>query len=499
MQTTHIILQINDSTLYHLSLWGGYMKRIEKVLNYLKKQTELLSEDDILNGKGVTTFEIAENLDILRTNVSKELNELHRLGEIIKIKGRPVLYLHKLTIENKFNIKLPNKMLEIDNIKDIIKIERENNYTNDDPFSLLIGADGSLKNQIEQAKAAILYPPNGLHTLIIGQTGVGKTLLANLMYMYAKYINKLNEKSPFIVFNCADYYNNPQLLISHIFGHIKGAFTGADYEKTGLIEKANGGILFLDEIHRLPPEGQEMLFYFMDTGIYSKLVETERVRKASVLILCATTEDIDSFLLKTFIRRIPIVINIPSFEERPIKEKIDIIKHLLSQESSRVNKPIKISSDVVKALIGSCSYGNVGQLKSNIQLICAKGFLNCINTNNEYIELDFKTLPNNVKEGFFNLKRKDFEEIEIIMQSSLLVNSNNYKVLIEEDPYKIPFNLYKIIEDKANLLRHEGVNEEYIHKFITIDINTYIKSFYNKFNKNENKNEKLLKIVGKDK
>lgn len=54
--------------------------------------------------------------------------------------------------------------------------------------------------------------------------------------------------------------------LSHILDHVKGAFTGTDKEKEGIVEKADGGILFLDEIHRLPSEGQEMVFYFMDTG-----------------------------------------------------------------------------------------------------------------------------------------------------------------------------------------------------------------------------------------
>ena len=68
--------------------------------------------------------------------------------------------------------------------------------------------------------------------------------------------NKENKDYPFVTFNCADYFNNPQLLLSQLFGHVKGAFTGADTDKIGLVEKANGGILFLDEVHRLPPDGQ---------------------------------------------------------------------------------------------------------------------------------------------------------------------------------------------------------------------------------------------------
>lgn len=114
---------------------------------------------------------------------------------------------------------------------------------------------------------------------------------------------------------------NPQLLMAHIFGHIKGAFTGAGEDKEGLVDKANGGMLFLDEIHRLPPEGQEMVFYFMDTGTYSRLGETERRRTASVLLVGATTENLESAMLKTFIRRIPIIIHLPTFERRSTQRK----------------------------------------------------------------------------------------------------------------------------------------------------------------------------------
>lgn len=470
------------------------MKRIDKIYNYIKERSENTSMDELREVGGFSAQEIGEDLDILRNNASKELNELCRMGKLIKIKGRPVLYFHRKSIESLIQKKIPEELLEVDSINKILgkgEIKEEKS-----PFHYLIGAENSLKNQIEQAKAAILYPPNGLHTLIVGQTGVGKTLFANMMYNYARYIDRLPKDAPFVVFNCADYYNNPQLLLSHVFGYIRGAFTGADTEKQGLVEKANGGILFLDEIHRLPPEGQEMLFYFMDTGTYNKLGETERKRRANVFIIGATTEDPTSALLKTFIRRIPITITIPNFDERPMEDKVDIIKHLLSNEAHRVNKPIKITSEAVKALIGSTSYGNIGQLKSNIQLICAQGFLNSINTDN-YIEIDFKTLPNNIKSGLISMgaKREESEELWRIMPSDIVITPQGYKELIEEDPYEPPFNLYKIIEDKASILKEEGMDDENINKFITTDINVHIRCFYDKF-KNDGKNrERILKIV----
>lgn len=473
------------------------MKRIDKIYSYLEEKTRELTKENLLNNEGITAGEIEENLNILRNNVSKELNELLRLSMILKIKGRPVKFLHREEVEKRLEVKIAENALELESIEDILEVKKEED---EDPFKALIGAEKSLKNQVEQAKMAIFYPQGGLHTLIVGQTGVGKTLFSKMMYNYGKQVKRFSESSPFTVFNCADYFNNPQLLLSQIFGHIKGAFTGADQEKVGLVEKSDGGILFLDEIHRLPPEGQEMIFYFIDTGTYNKLGETERKRHASVLIIGATTEDPNSSMLKTFTRRIPIIINLPALHERTNEEKIALLKFLFSNEAHRVNKPIKMSIEVVKALIGSVTYGNIGQLKSNIQLVCAKGFLNSMNEKKDHIELEFKSLPERIKDGLFQISknRKDWEQIVEIMPSHIVINPEGYRMLTEEDSYEPPFNLYKIIEDKVTILKEEGLDDNYINKFISTDVNVHIKSFYNKFDKSKDSREGILKIVDEE-
>jgi transcriptional regulator with AAA-type ATPase domain len=478
---------------------GYIMKRIDKIYHYIVENSAKLTIEEMKEGAGFSAASISEVLDILRNNVCKELNVLSREKKIVKIKGRPVLYFDRVIFEELLGYKIDDENLEIENIDTILDKDNIDENTAKNPFAFLIGSDGGLKNQIEQAKAAIMYPPNGLHTLIVGETGVGKTLFASMMYNYSKFKKVFKEEAPFIVFNCADYYNNPQLLISQIFGHAKGAFTGADTEKDGLVVKANNGILFLDEIHRLPPEGQEMIFYFIDTGTYNKLGDTDRKRSSKVLIIGATTEEPGSCLLKTFMRRIPITINIPSLEERPIKDRLDIVRFLLSNEANRVNKSIKLESDVVKAIIGSASYGNVGQIKSNIQLVCAKGFLNSINKSDN-IQITFNSLPTEIKNGLFSLagKRKEIEELDRYLGEELVIMPSGYANVIEEDRYDPPFNLYKIIEDKLKLLKCEGVDEEFIRKYITTDINIHIKSFYTKFTKNESNRENILKIVDED-
>ncbi|WP_238907309.1 sigma-54-dependent transcriptional regulator [Clostridium sp. YIM B02506] len=472
------------------------MKRIDKIYNFLMNETKDFTVEDFKEIKGFSAIEIADRLDILRNNVSKELNELYKSDLVIKIKERPVKYFSKRRLEELLNVEIVERQVEIRELSELFG--EESKMTNS-PFDYLIGAEGSLKQAINQSKAAIMYPPNGLHTLILGETGVGKTLFANMMFNYAKFSKRFKDNAPFIVFNCADYGNNPQLLLSHIFGHIKGAFTGADTEKEGIVEKADGGILFLDEIHRLSPEGQEMIFYFMDTGTYNKLGESDRKRRANVLIIGATTEEPKSSLLATFLRRIPVTITIPSLQKRPLEERLELIKHMFSAEANRVNKKVIVAREVIKALIGSSYTGNIGKLKSNIQLICATAFLNSLESG-DAIEINIESIPPNIQKGLFVISdnRKDFEEISSIIDNNMIISPKGQISLLKNDDYELPFNLYRIIEDKSEILKNEGMNKEVIHDLVMKDIDAQLKTFYKKIRKDNNVKEKLLSIVDND-
>lgn len=269
------------------------MKRIDLVYEELKEMCIKQYEE---NGQitGFSAQEVAERINIYRSNSSSDLNRLYKDNKIDKIEGKPVLY----------------------KIKDMNTNCKKDDHVSVDVFDEIIGANLSLKTAVQQARAAIIYPPNGLHTLLLGETGTGKSMFAEIMCRYAREIGRIKANGPFVTFNCADYANNPQLLMAQLFGVKKGAYTGADKDRTGLIEKVNGGILFLDEVHRLPPEGQEMLFYLIDKGEYRRLGDTQLLSKANVLIICATTENVESTLLKTFIRRIPMIIKLPALRER---------------------------------------------------------------------------------------------------------------------------------------------------------------------------------------
>ena len=454
------------------------MTRKDTIFEYVKQNASIESE-------GYTTTEISEALGIIRNNVSKELNVLVREGKLQKIDGRPVRYLlaeREMQSRNKVG-EYSQRKSQITGFTNARLTESSNDdYEKDIPqdvFENFIGKNDSLKNQVEQAKAAILYPPQGLNVLITGPTGSGKTYFANAMYRFAMNTGVI-KKQKFTTFNCADYAHNPQLLMSHLFGYAKGAFTGATEDHDGLIQEADGGMLFLDEVHRLPPEGQEMIFYFMDHGTYNRLGETAKTHHADVRLVCATTEDPESSLLQTFVRRIPIMIKMPSFGQRSAREQLQLLRQLLGIEANRTDKDIKLSEDVVKALLGSVTFGNVGQLKSNIQLVCAQAFLNSMQDENE-MEIEFDSLPQNIKDGIPRLanNRTELSKLSRLLEPMMVVHPNDAsKIQSESDSYELPYNLYEIIGSKASLLKEEGLDQPAINNFILTDINLHLKSFY---------------------
>lgn len=177
------------------------MKRGERIYAYIQRESAAWPGDQVTGRIGFDAQQIAAALDILRNNVSKELNELHRQGKIVKFLGRPVLYFDKACLESALGVELGEGACQFDDVEAISQSKAPAEPEN--PFARLIGADRSLKRQVEQAKAAILYPPDGLHTLIVGQTGVGKTLFAHMMFEYGKTMHRFAEDAPFVTFNCA--------------------------------------------------------------------------------------------------------------------------------------------------------------------------------------------------------------------------------------------------------------------------------------------------------
>ena len=344
--------------IYH---WKGLLsrRRWEKIMEAKEEIYQYIKEN---HKEGVTAQDISEVFEIKRNVASHYLNRLEKEGKLQKGTTRPVCF-SVIEKENRNpkgagNVE-PRKMGEKSDVS---------------TFSCFIGANGSMEQIIEKCKAAVNYPVNGLTMIICGASGVGKSYLASLIHQYAKEVGVIEKDAPFVVLNCADYANNSELLSSVLFGHVKGAFTGANEEKKGLLAEADGGYLFLDEVHNLSAENQEKLFLFIDSQKYRMLGDSKNWQKARVRLLFATTEDIQSTLLATFRRRIPFEIRIPDFLERSYGERFLLVATFFQNEAEILKKDICVDSTLFKNLLNLHEEGNIGAIKSKIKVLCAQAY-----------------------------------------------------------------------------------------------------------------------------
>lgn len=332
------------------------------VLAYLKKQTKTLDLDHL--DKRFTAGGIAQALNAKRNTVSLYLNQLTNEHKLVKVQTRPVRFIHRAQFEKS------NYALKKDTYLTVAQLEQENN--NQDILKSFAQINPSLKESVERVRAAVLYPNNGLPLLITGESGTGKSYLVGLINRFCRTNKLIKTTAPFVTVNCAQYADNPELLTSNLFGYKKGAFTGADQDHDGAFVEANGGILFLDEVHRLGPKGQEKLFTYLDQGLVYTVGETSHGKRVSVRLCFATTEEVENNFLTTFMRRIPVKISLPPLSQRSREERLNLIYTLLCNEQREIAKPIIVSDQVLEMLANYLPVGNIGDLKNAIKLTIAR-------------------------------------------------------------------------------------------------------------------------------
>lgn len=346
-----------------------------------KQIVRLTEQGDIQNANAQW---IADQLHVSRNMVSQYLNEFFNEGLFLKINTRPVLFIDAATVEEKYHVYLPENVYgSLDTFQEALQAEQNKD------FEKLIGYDNSLQNVVDTCKATISYPPKGLPVLLYGPTGTGKSRIAATTYEYAVHKGFIEKGKPFLIMNCSEYANNPELLSSNLFGHKKGAYTGADKSNPGLLKLAEDGVLFLDEVHCLKAECQEKLFLFMDKGMYHMVGDNEHWYQSNARLIFATTEEPKKCLLKTLLRRIPMIVTVPSLQERGMQERLQLIYTIFKEESRRLNRPIAITNTVYNTIATSDFPGNIGDLKNCIQASCVHAYYKCRQTDSRIIVNSF--------------------------------------------------------------------------------------------------------------
>lgn len=229
-------------------------------------------------------------------------------------------------------------------------------------FSKLIGKSESYSRAVELARRVAQTDST---VLLLGETGTGKELFAEAIHRASKRKDK-----PFVAINCSAIPTDLQE--SELFGHRKGAFTGATHDKIGLFEEAHTGTIFLDEIGDMTPETQTKLLRAIETRTITRLGDT-KPRTVDIRIIAATNVNLriaideKRFREDLYYRLNGFTIFLPPLRERA--DDIELLaQHFISQSSMSLQKPISRMSEEFRSLLLMHRWpGNIRELKNIIE------------------------------------------------------------------------------------------------------------------------------------
>jgi DNA-binding NtrC family response regulator len=319
------------------------------------------------------------------------------------------------------------KPFEIDEIKLIIEKSSENLSLKTQikqykcRFDNIIGKSQKMRfiyeviEKIVQSKATTV--------LIYGETGTGKGLLARTIHD-----NSARKIKPFIDISCSALQDN--LIESELFGYEKGAFTDAKQLKKGLIEQADGGTLFIDEVGELQPSLQVKLLKVIDEKTFRRVGGVKDIR-VDIRIIAATNRNLEKLIASGHFRedlyyRLKVVtIYAPPLRER--KSDIPLLTdYFLTKFNTEFKKKIKsVSSEAMDKLINQGWTGNVRELKNTIERICLLEDTEIINP--EHLFSGSEEIPSSKTTQFGGLTGLTLEEIEIFCIKKTLKDVNNNK------------------------------------------------------------------------
>lgn len=229
-------------------------------------------------------------------------------------------------------------------------------------FSRLIGVSQRMQ-QLYQTLERIAATE--VTVLILGESGTGKELVARAIHL-----NGARRDNPFVTVNCAAIPEN--LLESELFGHRRGAFTGATYDRKGLFEEAHTGTLFLDEIGELPLQLQAKLLRVLQEGEFMRLGDNT-TRRADVRVIAATNRNLlkmvedGSFREDLYFRLNIVPLKLPALRER--REDIPLLaEHFLREIARKYNRSqLRLSNEALRAFNRYSWPGNVRELRNTIE------------------------------------------------------------------------------------------------------------------------------------
>ena len=232
---------------------------------------------------------------------------------------------------------------------------------------LRFGIIGNTEGLNRAIDIAMQVAPTDLSVLVTGESGVGKESFPQIIHQFSR-----RKHGPYIAVNCGAI---PEGTIdSELFGHEKGAFTGAISDRNGYFAEANGGTIFLDEVGELPLSTQARLLRVLETGEYIK-VGSSKVQKTDVRIVAATNVNFADAIAEgrfredLYYRLNTVPIKVPPLRERP-DDIVLLFRKFASDFAEKYRMPaIQLTEDAKRVLVSYSWPGNIRQLKNNTEQI----------------------------------------------------------------------------------------------------------------------------------
>ena len=417
----------------------------EQVLEFITEYSSDLIHDEFPK---ITTRFLSEKLKMQRTNISSILNQLVNEGKLVKYNGRPVLY----------------------------QLADENASGNGDVFEQLVGYDSSLKEAIASAKAAVLYPEGNPTILITAKHG-------RAVFRFAQASGKLKTRAPWILWDCKTLFDDQDKFQEIFLG---------DHEKEGILKKASGGMLILENIDVVSERNLDWLLAFLRGEKIQGQDEWAWQKDYHCITIFSTMKDTNEMMLNLLRGRMDFRISLPSLEERSIEERFLILQKFFKEEAKAMDRMIEVDTSILHALLLYEVTDDIKGLKNDIHTGCANSYVRSYNTGNKTIVLLMSDFPNYVRKGIMYYRSYKNKIDEMIKNGC---KYTFYKNQMLRDNKTAKKDIYQSIDARKRDLERHALTEEEINMAVSNRLESEFEEYFEQLCERADSMDTLNKMV----